>query len=103
MLEGHKNMNLPTFRKSDDVVPTPVWFVALKAKLYVRTEAGSGKVKRIRNNERVELALSTIRGKIVGSTKGGEARVSGPGEENLTKRALELQGKNIRRRRELTC
>jgi PPOX class probable F420-dependent enzyme len=74
-------MNLPTFRKSDDVVPTPVWFVALKAKLYVRTEAGSGKVKRIRNNERVELALSTIRGKTVGPTKGVRHESRTPGRK----------------------
>ena len=90
MLEGHKNMNLTTFRKSGNEVPTPVWFVVLEGKLYVRTEASSGKVKRIRNNGRVELAPSTVRGKTVGPTKGGEARVLGPGEENVTERAMEL-------------
>ena len=62
MLEGHKNMNLTTFRKSGNEVPTPVWFVILEGKLYVRTEASSGKVKRIRNNGRVEPTPSTVRG-----------------------------------------
>ena len=62
MLEGHKNINLTTFRKSGNEVPTPVWFVVLEGKLYVRTEASSGKVKRIRNNGRVEPAPSTVRG-----------------------------------------
>ena len=96
MLERHKNINLTTFRKSGDAVPTPVWFVVLEDKLYVRTEAGSGKVKRIRNNERVELAPSTVRGKIVGPTTVAEARVLGPGEENLAGKAMELLGRKYK-------
>lgn len=95
-LEGHKNINLTTFRKSGDAVPTPVWFVVLEDKLYVRTEAGSGKVKRIRNNGRVELAPSTVRGKTVGPTTEGEARVLGPGEENLAEKAMKLLGRKYK-------
>ncbi len=95
-LEGHKNINLTTFRKSGDAVPTPVWFVVLEDKLYVRTEASSGKVKRIRNNGRVELAPSTVRGKTVGPTMEGKARVLGPGEENLARKAMELLGRKYK-------
>lgn len=96
MLEGHKNINLTTFRKSGDAVPTPVWFVVLQGKLYVRTQADSGKVKRTRNNGRVELAPSTVRGKTVGPTTEGEARVLGHGEENLAGKAMELLGRKYK-------
>jgi hypothetical protein len=33
MMEGHKNINLTTFRKSGDAVPAPVQFVVLQGKL----------------------------------------------------------------------
>lgn len=95
-LERHKNINLTTFRKSGDAVPTPVWYVVLDGKLYVRTEAGSGKVKRIRNNGRVELAPSTVRGKTIGPTIEAKARVLGPGEENLAEKAIELLGRKYK-------
>lgn len=42
-LEGHNNINLTTFRKSGEAVTTPVWYVVLEDKLYVRTEANSAK------------------------------------------------------------
>lgn len=53
--EGQKYLNLETFRKSGAGVKTPVWFVEQDGVLYVRTIADSGKVKRIRNNERVRI------------------------------------------------
>ena len=95
-LREHKNINLTTFRKSGEAVPTPVWYVVLEDKLYVRTEASSGKVKRIRNNGRVELAPSTVRGKTLGSTTEAKARVLGPGEENLAGKVMELLGRRYK-------
>ena len=53
---------LETFRKSGDGVVTPVWVVAEGGKLYVWTVGDSGKVKRIRNNGRVRIAVSDSRG-----------------------------------------
>ena len=49
---------LETFRKSGEGVKTPVWVAAEDGKLYVWTVDNSGKVKRIRNNGRVRLAVS---------------------------------------------
>ena len=89
-LEGHKNVNLTTFRKSGEPVATPVWYVVLHGKLYVRTGADSGKVKRIRNSGRVQLAPATVRGKRVGPETEAEARVLGAGEEELTETAMRL-------------
>ncbi|MBW6472419.1 MAG: PPOX class F420-dependent oxidoreductase [Anaerolineaceae bacterium] len=48
-------LNLKTFRKNGEGVPTPVWFVRDGEKFYIRTVAGSGKVKRIRNNANVQI------------------------------------------------
>ncbi|MCB9113344.1 MAG: PPOX class F420-dependent oxidoreductase [Caldilineaceae bacterium] len=53
---------LETFRKSGEGVVTPVWVVAEGGKLYVWTVGDSGKVKRIRNNGRVHIAVSDSRG-----------------------------------------
>ena len=49
-------LNLETFRKSDVEVKIPVWFVQEGNTLFVRTVANSGKVKRIRNNQQVNIA-----------------------------------------------
>ena len=53
---------LETFRKSGVGVVTPVWVVAENGKLYVWTVDNSGKVKRIRNNPRVRIAVSDAKG-----------------------------------------
>lgn len=53
---------LETFRKSGEGVVTPVWVTAEGDKLYVWTVGDSGKVKRIRNNGRVRIAVSDARG-----------------------------------------
>jgi hypothetical protein len=53
---------LETFRKSGEAVNTPVWVVEEAGKLYVWTSGDSWKVKRIRNNSRVRVAVSDMRG-----------------------------------------
>lgn len=53
---------LETFRKNGEGVITPVWVTAENDKLYVWTQANSGKVKRIRNNSRVRIAVSDAHG-----------------------------------------
>jgi hypothetical protein len=35
LFEGHKYINLTTFRKNGQAVPTPVWFVVRDGRLYV--------------------------------------------------------------------
>jgi len=46
---------LETFRKNGAGVKTPVWFTQNDGTLYIRTIAGSGKVKRIKNNCGVKI------------------------------------------------
>ncbi len=59
-------INLETFRKSGVGVKTPVWFVQEDGILYVRTIAGSPKVRRIRNNGTVNVAPCTSNGSLLG-------------------------------------
>ncbi|HTX90724.1 MAG TPA: PPOX class F420-dependent oxidoreductase [Anaerolineales bacterium] len=49
-------LNLETFRKTGIGVKTPVWFVLDGELLYVSTVATSGKVKRIHNDGRANVA-----------------------------------------------
>jgi uncharacterized protein len=62
-----KYLNLETFRKSGEGMQTPVWFVQDGPAIYVQTMANSGKVKRIRNNGRVNIAPCKMDGKLIGA------------------------------------
>jgi uncharacterized protein len=63
-----------TFRKSGTAVPTPTWIVPLDAdRVGILTSSASGKYKRLRNNPRVTLQPSDMRGKV----KAGTAPVEG--------------------------
>ncbi len=59
-------LNLETFRKSGLGVKTPVWFVQDGSTFYIRTLSNSGKVKRIRNNSRVNIVPCKMDGSLVG-------------------------------------
>jgi len=59
-------ISVETFKKNGEGVKTPVWFVLHKNAFYVYTEADSWKVKRIRHNPRVRVAVCNIRGAIKG-------------------------------------
>jgi PPOX class probable F420-dependent enzyme len=72
--EKQKYLNLRTFRKSGAGVTTPVWFVRDGNVLYVRTVANSGKVKRIRNNPQVNIALCKMDGTLLGDWVQAQAR-----------------------------
>jgi PPOX class probable F420-dependent enzyme len=80
-LRGRKYALLVTFRRNGDPVPSPVWFgVDERGVAYARTGAHAGKVKRLRNDGRVLLAASTMRGKPVGPAIRGTARILPRGE-----------------------
>ena len=55
---------LTTFRKSGVGVSTPVWIAREGDALIVTTPSGTGKVKRLRNDPRVELRPSNRMGKV---------------------------------------
>ncbi|XWX03215.1 PPOX class F420-dependent oxidoreductase [Aggregatilineales bacterium SYSU G02658] len=74
-LNGHQYLSLTTYRKSGQPVATPVWFAREGDRLYVVTQADSGKVKRIRNNAQVEIAPCDVRGNLKGERFPATARI----------------------------
>jgi PPOX class probable F420-dependent enzyme len=74
-LRGHKYCLLVTYKRGGEAVPTPVWFGLADGKLYVRSDAGAAKVKRIHTDPRTRLAPCTARGKPLGPPAEGRARV----------------------------
>jgi PPOX class probable F420-dependent enzyme len=52
-----------------------VWVVQVGERLYVNTEDGSGKVKRLRNNPRIRMAPSTMGGRPLADWREGTARL----------------------------
>jgi PPOX class probable F420-dependent enzyme len=77
-LDQFKNqqyINLETYRKSGQAMPTPVWFAERDGTLYVRTEAEAGKVKRIRNNPQVRVVPCGARGEVKGEWVNATAEI----------------------------
>lgn len=68
-------LNLETFRKSGAGVKTPVWFVQDAGSLFVRTDAVSAKVKRIRKNPQVSIAPCKVNGVVLGDWIQATARI----------------------------
>lgn len=58
-----KYLSIMSYRRDGTGVATPVWFVADGERLLVETDAGSYKVKRIRRNPHVSVAMCSARGK----------------------------------------
>jgi uncharacterized protein len=61
-LGDEKFVSLTTFRRTGIAVSTPVWIGREGDALVVTTPSGSGKVKRLRNDDRVELQPCSRRG-----------------------------------------
>ena len=76
ILKASKYSLLVTFRRDGTPVPSPVWMaVDGRGRGYLHTEWSSGKVKRIRTNPEVLIAVSNVRGKPKGPVLTGKARV----------------------------
>jgi len=73
-LDRESYINVATFRKSGVAVETPVWFAEREGRLYVFTEAKSGKVKRLRNDPRIRVAPCGAAGRVKGPWLPGRAR-----------------------------
>ena len=63
-LAGEQFVSLTTFRRDGTPVPTPVWIAQDGDALVVTTPAGTGKVKRLRHDPRVELRPCNRRGTV---------------------------------------
>lgn len=87
-LATFKYCQFVTFRRSGDRVATPVWFAVSDGRIVVTTETPSGKVKRIRNDPRVEVAPCTVRGRLRGPLVAARARLLPAHEEPAAERVL---------------
>jgi PPOX class probable F420-dependent enzyme len=75
---NEKYISIETFHHSGTPVATPVWFVGL---VYVGTFPKTGKVKRLRTNQRGRVAACTFRGHVKGEWREGEAHILDAGAE----------------------
>jgi len=75
-IKNKKYLCLETYRKNNLAVPTPVWFVIHDGKIYVITREETGKIKRLRNNKKIRIALCNFKGKVTGDWFEGEAKFS---------------------------
>jgi PPOX class probable F420-dependent enzyme len=89
-IKSQKYISLETYRKNNQPVKTPVWFVIKDNLVYVVTREQTGKVKRLRNNLQVKFALCSMKGKITGEWVSGSAEIL---SEQETKEAVMMRDK----------
>ncbi|MEM2786228.1 MAG: PPOX class F420-dependent oxidoreductase [Candidatus Nitrosotenuis sp.] len=89
-LKGHKYINLETYKKSGQAVRTPVWFVISENQIFVTTRPDTGKVKRIRNNQKVKIMPCGMKGEPKGDWIEGTARFA---NETESQNAVNLRNK----------
>ncbi len=89
-IESEKCISLETYRKNNEPVRTPVWFVIKDDLIYVVTRDQTGKVKRLRNNQQVKIATCNFKGKIKGKWISGTAKIL---TEDETKDAVKWREK----------
>lgn len=89
-LAGARYVSLTTFRASGVGVATPVWVVRDGDALSVTTPDGTGKVKRLRNDSRVELRPCSYSGTVADDapTLGGTAEILTDAEVDERSRSL---------------
>ncbi|MFX0141999.1 MAG: PPOX class F420-dependent oxidoreductase [Candidatus Hodarchaeota archaeon] len=81
-LKEGKYISIKTFRKNGTSAAAPVWFLEDNGKFYICTGGASYKVRRIRNNPKVEIAASDSSGNLKGEYFGGKARILTKDETN---------------------
>jgi uncharacterized protein len=71
---NQKYISMQTFKRDGTPIATPLWFAEAGDELVVYTAANSGKVKRLRNNPHVRVAICDARGNLKGEWVEAEAR-----------------------------
>ncbi|OMQ16216.1 hypothetical protein A7K94_0204055 [Modestobacter sp. VKM Ac-2676] len=87
-LPDSRYVSLTTFRRSGEPVSTPVWAAPSGEALVVWTNAGSGKVKRLRHTTRVTVAPCDVRGRVQGPAVEASAELLDRSEWPVAARAL---------------
>lgn len=79
---------LVTFKRSGEAMPSPINHGVADGKVYVRTDASTGKLKRLRNNPHVVVVPCNLRGKPKGHTVAGVARILPEAEHANAEQAI---------------
>jgi uncharacterized protein len=92
-----KTILLTTYKRNGTAVPTPVSIAFDRDRAFFRSYDKAWKTKRLRNNPRVEVAPSTLRGKPTGSSVQARANLlegeqAGIAAKALARRHRVLQG-----------
>ena len=87
-LARERYVSLATFRRNGAEVRTPIWFAVVDQRLWMMTGGDTGKVKRLRNNPRVRVAPSDVRGIVHGPWRDGTARIADDPREIADARAM---------------
>lgn len=74
-LKDSKYISIKTIRKNGNGVATPVWFVEENDKFFICTGGATFKVKRIRNNPKVQIAECDPSGNLKGKYFEGKAQI----------------------------
>lgn len=77
-------INLGTFRKTGARVDTPVWFAEQDGAFFVLSNNQAGKVKRLRNGARCQIAPCTLLGTVTGNWHDTEATILDNEQDALT-------------------
>ena len=89
-IKSQKYISLETYRKNRQGVRTPVWFVIKNNLILIVTRDQTGKIKRLRNNQKVKIATCSIKGKTSMSMIPGTAQIL---TEDETANAVKLRDK----------
>ncbi len=74
-IKSEKYISLETYRKNNQAVRTPVWFVIKNDLIVIVTRDQTGKIKRLRSNQKVKIAACSIKGKTSMSMIPGTAQI----------------------------
>lgn len=72
-LDRARYLSLATYRKTGESVPTPVWFARNNSAYYVFSARDVGKIKRLRNSSRAQIAPCDVRGGLLGDWQDAQA------------------------------
>ncbi|ORV49262.1 pyridoxamine 5'-phosphate oxidase [Mycolicibacter engbaekii] len=86
--DAFRQIVLVTYKRSGEAMPSPINHGVDAGKIYVRTDASTGKVKRIRNNPNVVVVPSSLRGKPEGKPVAGIARILPESDHARAERAI---------------
>lgn len=77
-------LNLATFRKNGAKVATPIWAAPAGTAFYAFSEGKAGKVKRLKNSSKAQVAPCTVSGKSLGTWQDAQAFIVDDTQEIAT-------------------